>query len=115
MANAPETASVQRNVVVRVNSGRRTEYESFPADAMDHRLLVGSVDLSPQPAHVYVNEIAVRHEFVVPHFFEQHRPGQQLILSAHHVLEQAEFPREQIDRAVPTFGGAPDQIELERS
>src|SRR5204863_8282410 len=60
--NAPETTSVQRNVVVRMNSGRGTQDKPFAADIMDHRLLVGEVNLPAQTAHVHVDEIALRHE-----------------------------------------------------
>src|SRR6516164_10472016 len=113
--NAPDTASVQRNVVLRVNSGRRTKDETLTAYTMDHRLLVCCVDLSPQPTHVHVNEIALRHEFIVPDLLEQHGASQQLILSTHHVFKQAKLARQQIDRAIATFGGARQQIELEWS
>src|SRR6516225_11836229 len=104
--NAPDTASVQRNVVLRVNSGRRTKDEPLTAYAMDHRLLVCCVDLSPQPTHVHVNKIAVRHEFIIPDLLEQHGASQQLVLSAHHVFKQAKLARQQVDWAVAALGGA---------
>src|SRR5690242_13052427 len=110
--NAPDTASVQRNVVLRVNSGRRTKNKAFTTYAVNHRLLVWRVDLSPQAAHVHVNEIAPRYKFVVPDFLEQHGAGQHLILSAHHVFEQAKLPWQQIDRAVAACRRARQQIEL---
>src|SRR6516164_9284680 len=113
--NAPDAASVQRNVVLRVNSSRRTKNKTLTAYAVDYRLLVWRVDLSPQPAHVHINEIALRHEFIVPDLLEQHGAGQQLILSAHHVFKQAKLARQQVDRAVSAFGGARQQIELEWS
>lgn len=72
-ANAPDTASVQRNAVVRANSGRSTENKSLTAYIMDHRLLVGSVHLATEPPHVHINKIALGHELVVPDLFEQHR------------------------------------------
>src|SRR6184192_1565493 len=103
--NAPDTPSVQRNVVLRVNSGRRTKDEPLAAYAMNHRLLVCCVDLSPQLTHVHVNEIALRHEFVLPDLFEQHGAGQQLILSAHYVFKQTKLAWQQIDRAIAAFGG----------
>src|SRR6516165_11849131 len=104
--NAPDTASVQRNVVLWVNSGRRTENETLTTYAVNHWGLVRGVDFSPQPAHVHVNEIALWHEFIVPDFLEKHGPGQQLILSAHHVLKQPKLARQQVDRADAAFGGA---------
>src|SRR3954447_2008792 len=55
--NAPDTTSVQRKVVVRRNSGRRTEHKPFAADVVDHRMLVGRVDLPAQAAHVHVHQV----------------------------------------------------------
>src|SRR6195256_4823174 len=108
------TASVQRNVTVRTKSGRGTEDKSYAADAMDHRRLVLIVDLVPQPAHMHVDEVGLWDEFVFPYLFEQHGARQRLILAAHHILEQAEFPRQQLDGAVAAPGGTLDEIELER-
>src|SRR5258705_7569875 len=108
------TASVQRNVTVRAKSGRGTENESDAADTMNHRWLLRVVDLVTQPAHMHVNEVGLRDEFVLPHLFEQHGSRQRLVLAAHHILEQAEFPRQQLDGAVAALCRTLDEIELER-
>src|SRR3979490_88604 len=108
------TASVQRNVTVRTKSGRGTEDKSYAADAMDHRRLVLIVGLGPQPAHMHVDEVGLWDEFVFPCLFEQHGARQRLVLPAHHILEQAEFPRQQLDGAVAALCRALDEIELER-
>src|SRR5579859_2399374 len=112
---APDIASVQRKVVVRANSGRGTEDEAFATDAMDHRRLVGSVHLPPQAAHMDVDQVALRHELVVPDFLEQHGAGQQLTLAAHHVFEKPELAREEVDRPVVAFRGSRQEVELERT
>src|SRR5581483_3026460 len=112
--NAMKTTSVQRNVVVRAKSGRRTEHESLATNTVDHRRLVGPVDLAAQAAHMDVDEIRLRNEFVIPHLLEQHRTREQLLLPAHHIFEQAEFPRQQLYVPLATAGGPQQQIERER-
>src|ERR1700730_9737761 len=67
-------ASVQRNVLVRAKSGRRTEDETHAADVVNHRRLVRLVHLAPQPPHMDVDEIGLGNELVVPHIFHQHGP-----------------------------------------
>src|SRR5712675_1332150 len=108
------TASVQRNVTVRTKSGRGTEDKSYAADAMDHRRLVLIVDLVAQPAHMHVDEVGLWDELVFPHLFEQHGTRQRLVLATHHILEQAEFPRQQLNGAVAALCRTLDEIELER-
>ena len=115
IANAPEISSVQRKPVVRTNSGRSTEHESFATDVVDHRLFFEFIDLPTQPAHMHVHKIASRNELVIPNFLKQHCARQQLILPAHHVFEQAKFTRQEVDRALTPFGGTRQQIELERT
>src|SRR5258705_13725988 len=111
-ARAPEATSVQRNVVVRMNSGRRTEDETGAADIVDHGRLVRFVDLVPQPPHMHVDQVGVRHEFVVPDLLEQHCARQQLILTAHHIFEQTKYTWKKIDRTTVALGGTRQQIEL---
>ena len=115
LAKAADIASVQRNVVVRTKSGRGTEHEPFAANVVNHGLLAGLVDLAPEPAHVHIDEIAARHEFVVPDFLEQHRAGEQLALAAHHVLEQTKFARQQLDAPLAALGGTGEKIEFEQA
>src|SRR5712671_3011060 len=90
-AKMPATASVQRKVTVRANSGRGTEDESHAADAMYHGRLIPVVDLVPQPAHMHVHKVRLWDELVLPHLFEQHRARQRLVLATHHVFEQSEL------------------------
>src|SRR5229473_4088368 len=113
MTNALAMASVQRNVVVRMKSGRGTEDETHAADIMNHWRLARLVHFAPQPPHVNVNEVGLGNEVVVPHLLQQHRARQHLLLATHHVFEQAEFARQQINRAIPALGGALDEIKLE--
>ena len=64
---------------------------------------------------MHVDEVGLRDELVVPHLFQQHGARQHLLFAAHHVFEQAEFARQQINLAVPALGDALDEIKLERS
>ena len=84
------------------------------AHIVNHRRLVRLVHLAPQPPHMNVDEVGLGNELVVPHLLQQHRARQHLLLATHHVFEQPEFARQQIDVAVPALGGALDKIELER-
>jgi hypothetical protein len=68
-----------------------------------------------QPAHVDINEIGFRNEFVMPHVFKQRGTFQQLTIVLHHVSEQAKFLRQQSYRAFPTPGGSLDEVEMQRS
>ena len=106
---------VQRKVVVRTKSGRFTENKSRAADVVDHGGIIWSVPPCAQPAHMDVNEIGRRHELIVPDLFEQHGAREQLVASLHHVLEQAEFPRQQLDRAVAALGRPFDEVEFKWS
>src|SRR5882672_2648488 len=110
-ANMLATASAQRNVVVRVNSGRGTKHEPDAADIVNHRWLRGLVHLVPQPAHVDVHEIGLRNELVLPHFLEEHGAREDLVLPLHHVFEQAKLARQQIDGAIAPPGRALDQVD----
>src|SRR5260370_12614644 len=60
-----------------------------------------------------VDQVALRNELVVPHLFQQRGARQDLSFATHHVFEQAEFARQQINPAVTALGGALDEIKLE--
>src|SRR5258707_15484275 len=104
--------AVQRNVVVRTKSGRRTEHETGAAHAVDQRRLLRLIHLATQPAHMHIDEIRVRDETIVPYLLEEHGAGHHLALTAYHVLEEPELAREQVDAA----GAAPRRTlgEIER-
>src|SRR5260221_1402675 len=91
--------AVQRNVVVRMKSGRRTEHETGAAHAVDHRRLLRLIHLATQPAHMHIDEIRVRDETIVPYLLEEHGAGHHLALAAYHVLEEPELARAQVDAA----------------
>src|SRR5258707_2153433 len=107
--------AVQRNVVVRTKSGRRTEHETGAAHAVDQRRLLRLIHLATQPAHMHIDEIRVRDETIVPYLLEEHRAGHHLALTAYHVLEEPELAREQVDAAASALRRTLDEIELERT
>ena len=74
--------------------------EPGPTDTVDHRDIAGPVHLVPQAAHMHVDKVGRRNEFVIPDFLEQHGPRQHLIATLHHVFQQAKLTRQQIDHAI---------------
>src|SRR3984893_17871238 len=91
-----------------------TENESFATDVKDHRRLMRPIDLAPKPAHMHVHEVALWNKPILPHLSEEHFTRKYPALATHHILEQAELPRQQINRAVVSPGRAFDKIELKR-
>src|SRR6266404_1594721 len=72
------------------------------------------MDLAPKPAHVHVHEVGLRNECILPHLSEEHFTRKYPPLATHHIFEQAELSRQQINRAVASPGRAFDKIELKR-
>src|SRR5258708_1774326 len=107
--------AVQRNVVVRTKSGRRTEHETGAAHAVDQRRLLRLIHFATQPAHMHIDEIRVRDETIVPCLLEEHSASHHLALTAYHVLEEPELAREQVDAAAAALRRTLDEIELERT
>ena len=71
------------------------------------------IDLAPKPAHMHVHEVALWNELILPHLSEEHFARKYPALATHHILEQTELSRQQINRAVASLGRAFDEIELE--
>src|SRR5438270_6524348 len=138
-ASRPATARAQRKVLERMNCGWRigsrraklllngpgnaslpatlwfgAKNEAGAADIVDHGNLARSIHLMAQAAHVYVNKVGRRNEFVIPDLLQKHGSRQQLIAPLHHIFKQAKLARQQIDRTVAALGGALDQVEFER-
>jgi hypothetical protein len=81
----------------------------------DHRGFIWPVDLATQFSQANIDEVRFRHEFVVPYLLEQHGAGQDLVLAAHHVLEQTEFSRQEVERSVAASRCLIGEIKLDRS
>src|SRR6195256_1030681 len=93
----------------------RTQNESCGADVANHGGFICPVDLATQSTHMNIDKIRFRNEFVVPYVFEEGCARQQLVDPLHHVLEQMELARPQIDRPVATLRGPLDEIEFQWS
>jgi hypothetical protein len=89
-------------------SGRRTEDETRAVHSVDHPQFVRLIHFASQLPHVNVDAVGPRNKLVVPHLFEQHCTGQQLILPTHHALEQTELAGREINRAARAPAGVLD-------
>jgi hypothetical protein len=63
-----------------IPSERRAENESSATKTVDHRRLVGRIDLAAQPTHMNVHLIGFRNKFVIPDVPEQNRSGDPLAI-----------------------------------
>src|SRR5215472_6533452 len=87
-AKTPVSAIAQRNVVVRKNSGRRTQGEPNSADGVNEGQLFRQIDLSPEPADVNIDQVGARIEVIVPDLLEEHCARHHLPVVTHQLLEQ---------------------------
>src|ERR1700681_196122 len=76
---------------------------------------IWSVDLAAQSAHMNIDKVRFRYEFIMPYLFQEGRPRMQLVALFHHVFEQPELSRPQIDLTVVTLRSSIEEIELQRS
>jgi hypothetical protein len=61
------------------------------------------------------DKVRFGNEFAAPYVFDEVCPRQQLVAPLHHVLDQLEFARPQINRPIATLSSAIDEIELQWS
>ena len=86
---------------------------SFAADVANYRGFVWAVDVCMQPTDMHIDTVGLRNEFLVPYILNESCARQQLAAPLHHLLEQLEFARTQINRAGATLRSAVDEIELQ--
>src|SRR5690348_18073518 len=72
---------------------------SLAAQCLDQGPVAGTVDLLAQARNVDVDHIGLRFELVAPDMGEQHGAGHRPSGVAHHVFENGEFARVQVDVA----------------
>lgn len=94
---------------------RRSQHKSLCANGADHRPLVSLVDLATQSPHVNVHKIGLGDELIVPDFPEKHCSRQHLALAPHHVFDQKQFTRPEVDRTLIALDGARQKIEPQRA
>ena len=111
----PDGLVVQQIWSVNLARWNRTQNESCAADVANHGGFICPVDLATQSTHMNIDKVRFRNEFVVPYVFEEGCARQQLVDPLHHVLEQMELARPQIDRPVATLRGPIDEIEFQWS
>src|SRR5712672_3433762 len=87
----------------------------MPADGADHWPLVSLIDLTTQSPHVNVHEIGLGDELIVLDLPKKHCSRQHLALAPHHIFDQNELTRQEIDRTLTAPGGARQKIELQRA
>ena len=86
---------------------------SFAEDVANYRGFLGAVDGCTQPTYVHIDTVGLRNEFIAPYILDKSCARQQLAAPLHHLLEQLEFARTQINRAGATLRSAVDEIELQ--
>src|SRR5271156_6067760 len=96
--NSPAYSRVRRKLEVRRILGRTTDTVPCPSNRMDQLGFEAFVELGAQPADVGFDDIRARVEMNVPDVLEQHRARDHLASVTHEILEQAEFPRLQLDQ-----------------
>ena len=62
-----------------------------------------------------INQVRLWNEFIAPYFIEELGSSQQLVATLHHVSEQLELARPQINLPVTTSCSSIEAIELQRS
>ena len=90
----------------------RIQNEANAADVADHGRLIFPVDLATQSAHMNIDKVRFRNDFILPYLFQEGRPRQQSVTPLHHVLEQLKFARPQIEVTVAALRSSIDEIEL---
>jgi hypothetical protein len=61
---------------------------------------------------MHVHEVGLWNELVLPHLSEEYFTAKYPAVATHHILKQAEFSRQQINRTIASLGCAFDKINL---
>src|SRR5271154_2852480 len=112
-AIATANASASRNARALKTSSVRIQFEADSADIDDEAPDAGGIEVAAQVADLDIDDIGLRHEFEIPHILEQHRPSHDLTGAAHEILEEFEFPRQQIHRLAVAAHGPFDEIHFQ--
>src|SRR5579863_6825315 len=92
---------------------RSTETEPDAAHGMDQWIGLVPIDLAADTPHIHVNDVGRGIEMQIPDVLQQHGPGDHMVLIAHQVLQQLEFPRLQGDFPAGAIDSPRHQVELE--
>src|SRR6204780_4111230 len=104
--------SASLSVDERSVSARSTEAKPDPADRVDERVGLRTVDLAPDASDINVDDVGRGVKVQIPYMLQQHRPRHHLPGIAHEIFEHLEFARQQLDvaRAAPHRAG--HEVEL---
>jgi hypothetical protein len=80
---------------------------------MQKRLGDTFIDFRPQARDVYVDDVGLGVEMVVPHVFQQHCAGNHLAGMLHQVFQQPEFARLQRNFFAPASHLVRQAVELQ--
>src|SRR3954463_16216870 len=86
---------LSRTPMLRRSASSRAKDITYPADGVNHRLVF--IDFAAQPMHQHIDHVGLRVEAVVEDMLEDHRFRHWPIRVAHHVFDQSEFTRLQLD------------------
>src|ERR1700760_482571 len=62
-----------------------------------------------------IDKVGFGNELVMPYLLQERGPRQHFFAPLHHVFEQHEFTRTEINLSPVTPGGSVDEVEFERS
>ena len=80
---------------------------------LQHRMIEIFIDFAAQAADLYVDDIGLRVEVIIPHIFQQHSARDHLSGVTHEVFQQAKLARLQINALAFTGNFAFQQIEFQ--
>src|SRR4051794_38634129 len=109
----PGSVPTAARAAAESRSSALAQHIADTAHGMEQRLAAAVVDLLAKPADVHVDDVGAGVEVIVPHFFEHHRPRDDLPLVAQQQLEQAELARLKVDAAAAPLNTARQQVHGE--
>ena len=89
------------------------QHVSGTAHGLQQWLIEVLVDFAAQPADVYVDDVGLRIEVIIPYLFQQHGAGDDALGVVHQVFQQAVFARLQGDHMIAALNGARELVEFE--
>src|SRR5580704_18736575 len=98
--------SASLSVDERSVSARSTDAKPDPADRVDERVGLLTVDLAADASDVNVDDVGRGVKMQIPYMLQQHRARDHLAFVAHQILENLEFPRQQLDFPAAALHGS---------
>src|SRR3984957_16595361 len=105
--------SASLSVDERSVSARSTDAKPDPADRVDERVGLRTVDLAPDAPDIDVDDVGRRVKMQIPYMLQEHRARDHLAGIAPEIFEHLEFARQQLDVVVAAPHRAGNEVELE--